>query len=40
MGRQPIRLTRRGRVVANIAACIGVLVVIMLIGIAGYVEGL
>lgn len=35
-----MKLTRRGRIVANIAACIGVLIICALMGIVGYLEGL
>jgi hypothetical protein len=38
--KRPLRLTRRGRIVANIAACIAVLAICTVMGLAGYLEGL
>lgn len=35
-----VKLTRRGRIVANIAACVAVLAFCTLMGLVGYLEGL
>lgn len=35
-----MKLTRRGRIVANIAACLAVLAFCTLMGLVGYLEGL
>jgi TRAP-type C4-dicarboxylate transport system permease small subunit len=35
-----MKLTRRGRAVANIAACAMVLIIVTIMGYVGYLEGL